>query len=414
MNLGSRARRLAKRFCAIYLATYMGLMLAALIPGLAAVRQHLVLMVARALFGAAVPDGSTPSGSGDRAVAWAAVVLTLLLAVLFAALFSALPTVLPLRAPSRRTEARGHAMVRMLTRLYLFWSMLGYGAVKVLKSQFPEPNALWLDEALGDMSPMRLLWAFMGHSTSYTVFTGLAELLAGVMVLFHRTRLLGALLLTAIMANLLMLNLSYDVPVKLGSAHLLVMAAFVAWPDRGRLRALLVPPDAIPWPAGRARTALMALVTVLAILATAFVGVGAYRNYVTWGDGRPKRPHEGRYAVTRYAVNGVEVPSGSAPERWQRVLITRRHVAVVRGDGELHTHLADVRDDAIELSPRMLYGEPERGEENRMLQVRALMDGRLELTAESEQGTLVVALEPKPARLRDRGFHWVTEFPYNR
>jgi hypothetical protein len=44
------------------------------------------------------------------------------------------------------------------------------------------------------------------------------------------TLLLGALLVAATTTNVLLLNLSYDVPVKLYSVHLLVMALFLAAP----------------------------------------------------------------------------------------------------------------------------------------------------------------------------------------
>ena len=38
---------------------------------------------------------------------------------------------------------------------------------------------------------MGLLWTFMGHSPAYSAFTGAAEALAGALLLFRRTTLLG-------------------------------------------------------------------------------------------------------------------------------------------------------------------------------------------------------------------------------
>jgi hypothetical protein len=68
-----------------------------------------------------------------------------------------------------------------------------YGAAKVFKSQFPDPPASRLLEPLGEMSPMGLLWSFMGASEAYTVFGGLAETIPAILLMFGRTTLLGAL-----------------------------------------------------------------------------------------------------------------------------------------------------------------------------------------------------------------------------
>jgi hypothetical protein len=41
---------------------------------------------------------------------------------------------------------------------------------------------------------MGILWTFMAASTGYTIFAGLAEAVAGLLLLFRRTSTLGALL----------------------------------------------------------------------------------------------------------------------------------------------------------------------------------------------------------------------------
>ena len=80
----------------------------------------------------------------------------------------------------------------------------------------------------------------MGYSTPYNLFTGLLETLGGLLLLFKRTRLLGAMIVIVVMSNIVMLNFSYDVPVKLFSLHLLVMTVFIIAPDVKRLLNFLV------------------------------------------------------------------------------------------------------------------------------------------------------------------------------
>ena len=71
---------------------------------------------------------------------------------------------------------------------------------------------------------------------------GVVELLGGVLLTCRRTRLLGALVVLGVMANVVMLNFCYDVSVKLHSSHLLAMTLFVAAAGLRRLvdRALAI------------------------------------------------------------------------------------------------------------------------------------------------------------------------------
>ena len=117
--------------------------------------------------------------------------------------------------------------------------MISYGAVKVIKSQFPDPSLARLMQTYGDSSPMGLLWTFMGASKSYNIFTGGVECLGGFLLFIPRLTTLGALVSIGALANIFMLNMSYDVPVKLYSFHLLLMAVVLAAPDLRRLCRLL-------------------------------------------------------------------------------------------------------------------------------------------------------------------------------
>ncbi len=86
--------------------------------------------------------------------------------------------------------------------------------------QFSEPSFYNLLQPLGQMSPMGLAWVFKGFSSEYTIFSELMEVIGGIPVLYYRTRYLGALILTGVMTNVMVLNYFYDVPVKLFSTEL--------------------------------------------------------------------------------------------------------------------------------------------------------------------------------------------------
>ena len=87
---------------------------------------------------------------------------------------------------------------------------------------------------------MGLLWTFMGASVGYTFFGGAAEVLGGLLFFFRRTTTLGALVAGAVVLNIAVMNLCYDVPVKLLSIHLCLMCLFLIAPELGRLLNVLV------------------------------------------------------------------------------------------------------------------------------------------------------------------------------
>src|SRR4030095_7643936 len=97
----------------------------------------------------------------------------------------------------------------------------GYGMIKVFRGQFPSPSPGRLIETYGDSSPMGLMWNFMGYSSAYVIFAGVSESLGALLLFFRRTTTLGALVLTAVMTNVVAMNLCFDVCVKLGSMNYL-------------------------------------------------------------------------------------------------------------------------------------------------------------------------------------------------
>src|SRR5262249_26857890 len=179
-------------------------------------------------------DLGQPSGSGDRAVDYVHAACTLVVAACVALLWSAL-------ARRSTNHTRLHEGLRIYLRYLLVIVMLGYGLAKVIPpTQFPPPGVERLHHPYGESSPMRLMWTFMGASQPYVYFAGVMELVAAALLLFRRTTTLGALVMSAVMANVVMLNFCYDVPVKLHSSHWLMMALFLLLPEVPRLMNVFV------------------------------------------------------------------------------------------------------------------------------------------------------------------------------
>jgi len=70
------------------------------------------------------------------------------------------------------------------------------------------------------------------------------ELIGGILLLTPRTSLLGALVCLAAVAEVFVLNMTYDVPVKLLSFHLMLMSIFLLLPELKRLLEAVLTPRA--------------------------------------------------------------------------------------------------------------------------------------------------------------------------
>lgn len=313
--------------------------------------------------------------------------------------------------------------LRVYVRYALASIMLSYGLAKVFKSQFPLPSAGRLMEAYGESSPMGLLWTFMGYSTAYTVFTGAAEVLGGVLLFFRRTTTLGALELTAVLGNVVMLNFCYDVPVKLYSSNLLLMAVFLLGPDLRRLADFFVfgrPTEAAA--AGllpvsprwrRARLGAKTLLVTLILFATT---KDAVESWAQWGDRAPKSHLSGLYEIEEFVVNGEAQPPGSM-SRWQRVSIdtykTMGRLFVRRMDGSLKRFRVAEDETKRTLKPSDFEDESQQG----MLSYARSDGEHLSLEGKVVDDLIAVRLRKVDLGqflLVNRGFRWINERPYNR
>src|SRR4051812_13946636 len=104
----------------------------------------------------------------------------------------------------------------------------------------PFPTLSQLATPLGDLLPMRFSWLFIGYSVPYQFFSGAMESLAGLLLLYRRTVTAGLFAATGAFMNVVMINLAYDVPVKLNAAPLLFACLFLLALDAKRLLNFLV------------------------------------------------------------------------------------------------------------------------------------------------------------------------------
>lgn len=288
--------------------------------------QPVVSWVGKNILGIGYEFVLTKTGSGDQTYYWVQIFCYLILAAIGTVIWSLLDR-------KRVHYGRLHQWMTLIIRFLLGALLITYGANKVIPIQMPPPSLIMLVQSYGDLSPMSVLWSFMGVSPGYTIVTGFIELTGGILLIFHRTALLGALISFAAMAQVFMLNMFYDVPVKLLSFHMLLMGVFVLAPHWKRLANVVLfnrTAEPVPvkplfrrkWP----KRTMMGFQTLFCLLLVSANLFAAYQAYITFGPGAPKPPLYGIWSVEEFSLNGeVRPPLLTDESRWRRIVIQNRN-----------------------------------------------------------------------------------------
>jgi hypothetical protein len=353
-----------------------------------------------------------PAGSGDTTYNY---VLQLLWVV-----FSLLIAIIGAATVRKQSFYKNFSFwSRIIIRYYLGYMLLVYGFYKVIKLQFPFPDLVKLADPFGNSSPMGLAWSFVGYSTGYNLFIGGAEVLAGALLFFRRTTLLGALLAITVLGNVAAMNFAYDIPVKIFSLNLLVASVWVAWYDKDRLIGLFITHTAIPAkPRQPVFQTKWKKITRLC-LKTVAIGFSVYATLWhcikladQYGDTAAKPPLYGIYDVEIFKKNDKEVPPLATDEsRWKKLIISYPGYARITQMTD-STVWATLKVDTVDRTVDFTFGE-----DLSSMQYALPDSTHLVLSGMIDGDSLNITLKKydlKRFPLISRGFHWINEYPYNR
>jgi hypothetical protein len=360
-----------------------------------------------------------PNGSGDTTYSYIQAFLCFVLAIAIAIIWSL--------ADWRKTDYRWlKDLLRSYLRYVLAITMLGYGLAKTgwIMNQFPEPDVDRLMKPYGESSPMNILWTFMGASRPYTIFAGMGEVIGGLLLVFRRTTILGALVVIGVMTNVVVLNFCYDVPVKLYSTHLLCMAFFILLPDVPRLLNLFlfnrrVEKVSLRAPYLNEVTIWIQRVIKCWVIFIAFgwpIGQQIKRECFDHPESAPS--YFGSYRVVSFTRDGKEITEDDGdPSRWTR--ITLRRLPWSRQPDRTYTDYFSIYQESgaqmLELSH--VTARSMKPKDQSSWSVKVDDEGKLELTGVLNGNK--IRAEFVPVRREDfllvnRGFRWINEYPYNR
>lgn len=370
--------------------------------------------VGRNLLGIADPIVHEVTGSGDTLYDWVWYLVVILLTLLIGTIF----TVVDRR---KLTYSRLQGWFLLILSYYLAYTLFTYGIIKLFHLQFSPPSLSRLFNTYGQSSPMRLMWTFMGASATYTIFAGASETLAAILLLFRRTRTVGAMVAFGVMFNVFMMNMSYDIPVKLFSFQLVVISVYIIAQDWRRLFAFFFKEKAVPAPniqplvrSKKGWWVLLAFQVLFGGFVIISQMIGANDSKKQYGTERVKSALYGVYNVDHFVMNGDTIADRlSDTVRWKRIVFDYPNftpITMMNDHDHYHGTEIDTTEQTITFKTR--GDEPEEhlfsyDRSNEHLLLKGIMNS----------DTLEVHLKPYDLSrfgLLNRGFHWVNEVPYNR
>jgi uncharacterized membrane protein YphA (DoxX/SURF4 family) len=355
------------------------------------------------------------TGSGDKTFDWVQVFCLLVIALVATAIWSVLDR-------RRENYVALHKWFRLFMRFLLASELLLYGLTKVIPVQMPFPSLAGLMRPFGNLPPMLVLWFSVGASRPYEIFTGCAEMLGGLLLIFPRTSTLGALIGLADMIQVFMLNMSYDVPVKLNSFHLMLFAVFLLAPEGRRIMSFFFSRSAIgpslqPSLLRSARANRVAVIVQVLFglyLAGFYLHTGIHRWYIQ-GGGRTVPSLYGIWNVEEMSIDGqLRSPLLTDHDRWRRVIFDfPMFTSFQRMDDTFTRYDSSINDQDKVLTLTKATDKNWKASFafNRTAHDQLVLDGTMEGHKVYMQLKL---LDRNQLPLVNRGFHWINEYPYAR
>jgi len=374
--------------------------------------DYIGLWVAKNIFGFKdLP--SWRKGSGDRTVDYILVLARLTISIFLVLIWL-------LADFKRKNYDKLFKYLWLYLRYFLAFTLLTYGLSKVFTNQFWEPSLYDLIKPYGDFSPMGLLWKFMGYSRTYTIFAGFCEAITGLFLLYRPTVRLGSFIGFAIITNIFLLNMSYDVPVKLFSFHLLLITTIILLPELKNLVRFFIlnKPTTITtfnpyfgknkWNILNRAFKVLIIVYFLFTYSLEQLEIKNNRNQETSTSGL-----YGIYHVEGFIINNDTLPPlTNNNNRWMDFVVEKNNGLIIMMDGQ--KQYSNLKMDPIRKTMVLKPYFDTTAVYN--LQYRK-MDRILQLFGKFKGDSIHIDLLNKgndDFYLLKRKFNWINEFPMNR
>ena len=112
-------------------------------------------------------------------------------------------------------------------------AMFIYGLGKII--QFD--GAVEVNKTVSEMTGMELMWAFYGYSKSFAITLGVFELIGGFLILIKKTRIIGCLITSTILVNVIFQDIHFGVHLGALKAAIFyqILILIILWLNKEKL-----------------------------------------------------------------------------------------------------------------------------------------------------------------------------------
>ena len=112
-------------------------------------------------------------------------------------------------------------------------AMFIYGLGKII--QFD--GAVEVNKTVSEMTGMELMWAFYGYSKSFAITLGVFELIGGFLILIKKTRIIGCLITSTLLVNVIFQDIYFGVHLGALKAAIFyqILILIILWLNKEKL-----------------------------------------------------------------------------------------------------------------------------------------------------------------------------------
>jgi hypothetical protein len=372
--------------------------------------EPIVKWVGTSIFNIQHEFSSNGKGSGDTTYAYLLLFLFFCLSIFGSIFWSLFDS-------KRKSYNQLQYGFLVFLRFVLIFFMFQYGIIKIFHLQMSPISNSDLIQTFGTKSPMGLAWKFMGFSKTYSIFAGLAEVIAGFLLIFRKTQTFGAIAVIIVMLNVFMMNLCFDIPVKIFSFHLMLMGVILLLADFKRVFGVLLLNKNIdnyiiyPQLKKDDKQVITVAKWVMLILVSALFIFTSYPRY------------KKKYLAQKTAFYGVweviEFNRGNQKnktyldlkKRWQYIAIDEPKYASIKTIGDKQSNVKFIID-----TTKNTIGLGSIKSKNLDTLNFTHKDSILIINGIFKRDSLKMKLKKKKLNefnLKSRGYNWINEFPLN-
>jgi len=138
----------------------------------------------------------------------------------------------------KRSHLFNFSTLELSVRIFTAFFVSVYGMAKPF--QFSGGLSV-RDVAISKLNGMELMWAFFGYSLAYPVVIGLIQVTGAILLVFERTKLIAALLLTPVFLNIIFLDVVFEVHqgALINAIVFQIVFLYIIWQHRSKVALLI-------------------------------------------------------------------------------------------------------------------------------------------------------------------------------